>query len=683
MRKRFCFVALTVFLGASINVSCQQEAVDKNDLPEESLENVRFTTSLADDLLSTKTTMNRSGSNVTFNWQTGDKLAIRQIHHRQGFTEPIIQMQATDGLTSTSNPVFTAGFPVVNLNKILEYPGHSGKKFMYQAFYPSSHAQLNPSNKGDLAGCVRLAIPYQQKPKANSFDPAADLLYSDPVYQATQSASDIAGSSPTLKFNRLVAIGIMTLNNLDIPSGDKPSTVEFISMSQGLPLAGNVAARHTTDEFSLENIICSFSKNSITLDCANLSVSNKTLVLHFTCLPAAFTAGKTFKVRVTTKNNRHYEKTVTVPSGKSLEFFSGKATAFSVNMNGTAVSGTTSDSVAPVSKTVTMMTYNVCIFDMYNRLVKNNSFLADRNIYDDIAAVINATGATLVGLNEVDNNRERTGYVNQASQLKSRMNAPRPSGQKTWKHHFAAAIAYSDNEGYGNAVLFDSAEHPEITSRKILLPNKDAADHIISYPIWEPDGTQSGSNTEETRCVSVLETEDCVFATVHLGLCDAGRQRQVDSLNKWFNSRYFNCDKPVFLCGDFNATPEIVPGDYNAMINVDELMGPDWVRVTADMPLTHPSKRPFTNKRLDHFFVYQHSTVHDVTLTSEMVVSNRYDQLGIGTSDNQGMILLSDHYPVVVTFTWTPADQLGFSSNFGDNNKAGKNTALVNVSNSF
>jgi hypothetical protein len=44
---------------------------------------------------------------------------------------------------------------------------------------------------------------------------------------------------------------------------------------------------------------------------------------------------------------------------------------------------------------------------------------------------------------------------------------------------------------------------------------------------------------------------------------------------------------------------------------------------------------------------------------------------------------MSDHYPVVVTFTWTPADQLGFSSNFGDNNKAGKNTTLVNVSNSF
>ena len=78
MRKRFCFVALTVFLGASINVSCQQEAVDKNDLPEESLENVRFTTSLADDLLSTKTTMNRSGSNVTFNWQTGPVTWILQ-----------------------------------------------------------------------------------------------------------------------------------------------------------------------------------------------------------------------------------------------------------------------------------------------------------------------------------------------------------------------------------------------------------------------------------------------------------------------------------------------------------------------------------------------------------------------------------------------------------------------------
>ena len=173
-----------------------------------------------------------------------------------------------------------------------------------------------------------------------------------------------------------------------------------------------------------------------------------------------------------------------------------------------------------------------------------------------------------------------------------------------------------------------------------------------------------------------------MFASVHIGLCDAGRRRQVDVLNEWFNSRYFNYDKPVFLCGDFNATPDIIQGDNNALINVDDLMGPDWVRVTADMPLTHPSGNPFSNKRLDHFFVYQHSTVHDVTLTSEMVVSS-LSNLGLTGWGYQAMTVMSDHYPVVVTFTWTPADQLGFSSNFGDNNKAGKNTTLVNVSNSF
>ena len=231
-------------------------------------------------------------------------------------------------------------------------------------------------------------------------------------------------------------------------------------------------------------------------------------------------------------------------------------------------------------KYVTVMTYNVGAFGKYSK----SSVKA-------VAKVIRASGADIVGLNETDSCNIRHATF-QVRDLANRLG---------WDYAFARALRFGGGS-YGNGV---------VSSGKILS----------SYSIDLPKDTGA-----ETRSVSVVETEDLVFASVHLDYkTEQSQFAQLKVINDHFPSRYAGYGKPVILCGDFNATPE-----SPVMQSMDSL----WTKLSVD-DLTFPSKSP--SKCID--YVYVLSSARGVKVNKVKVIQNKK---------------ASDHIPVVVRLRILP-----------------------------
>ena len=168
-----------------------------------------------------------------------------------------------------------------------------------------------------------------------------------------------------------------------------------------------------------------------------------------------------------------------------------------------------------------------------------------------IAAMIAELGAETVGLNELDSCNRRHN-VNQVEQLAAELNkvgeipgqarndgkgivnnrqsGPDPESQ--WSGRFGRAMSYAGG-AYGCGI---------VTRAKIL-------DHFnIALP------KEEGS---EPRVCVVVETPRYVYAVCHLDhIGDTARLVQARVLTEELQRRYGAADKPVFLAGDFNDTPD-------------------------------------------------------------------------------------------------------------------------------
>lgn len=168
-----------------------------------------------------------------------------------------------------------------------------------------------------------------------------------------------------------------------------------------------------------------------------------------------------------------------------------------------------------------------------------------------IAAMIAELGAETVGLNELDSCNRRHD-VNQVEQLAAELNkvgeipgqaqndgkgivnnrhsGPDPESQ--WSGQFGRAMGYAGG-AYGCGI---------VTRAKIL-------DHFnIALP------KEEGS---EPRVCVVVETPRYVYAVCHLDhIGDTARLVQARVLTEELQRRYGAADKPVFLSGDFNDTPD-------------------------------------------------------------------------------------------------------------------------------
>jgi len=134
-----------------------------------------------------------------------------------------------------------------------------------------------------------------------------------------------------------------------------------------------------------------------------------------------------------------------------------------------------------------------------------------------IAEMIKHERPVLVGLQEVDNGVKRSGRKNQAEEL----------GKLAGLHAtFAKAVPLQGGE-YGNAIL--SREAPSRTYR-------------VSLPGSEP------------RTLLICEFTNCWFGTMHLDLKPDKQMESVEKIQKVVQR--FSATKPVFLTGDWNATPD-------------------------------------------------------------------------------------------------------------------------------
>lgn len=168
--------------------------------------------------------------------------------------------------------------------------------------------------------------------------------------------------------------------------------------------------------------------------------------------------------------------------------------------------------IVSCARPLSVMTYNVGVFS------KNYE-----DSTEQVAELIKASGASLVALNELDScNRRHDAY--QLEQLADALGG--------WNYHFASAFPFAGG-AYGNGIV----------SREPIL-----ASHSI--PLSRFDGS-------EPRSCAVVETERCVFASVHLDYTgQTARISQARMLNDWFCERYSGYGKPVLLCGDMNSTPD-------------------------------------------------------------------------------------------------------------------------------
>ena len=227
--------------------------------------------------------------------------------------------------------------------------------------------------------------------------------------------------------------------------------------------------------------------------------------------------------------------------------------------------------------TITLVSYNVGVFSKY----------VDNSI-PDVADVIRETGAAFVALNELDScNRRHANF--QLQDLAEAMGG--------WSYQFASAFPFADG-AYGNGVL----SRYTVTARyQVDLPKSDGS---------------------EPRSIAVVETDDCVFASVHLDYVgELSQIHQVVALNDWFKAYYAGIRKPVFLCGDFNAEPNS---------ETIRMMEENWTLLSGT-DYTYSTTNP--RKCIDYIFAYKEAAPVKV-ISSEVLTE--------GTAD------FSDHFPIKV-----------------------------------
>lgn len=234
-------------------------------------------------------------------------------------------------------------------------------------------------------------------------------------------------------------------------------------------------------------------------------------------------------------------------------------------------------------KKLTLMTYNI------HHGAPRDSEVINLN---NIASVIRKSGAEVIALQEVDVNTERSGEVDQAKELAELLDM---------HYYFSKSIDYKGGD-YGNMIL---SKYPLTNQRRLELPMPVPGEKrsIALATITLPDG-----NTFE-------------FGSTHFDLQDS-RKEQAAFLNELSK----DLNKPLFIGGDFNATPDseemiVLKKEFNF-----SCIGP--------CPFSIPERNP--NKAID-FVVYNKRVSEKFDFVNSAALKGEY---------------ASDHLPVVSVYMY-------------------------------
>jgi endonuclease/exonuclease/phosphatase family metal-dependent hydrolase len=157
---------------------------------------------------------------------------------------------------------------------------------------------------------------------------------------------------------------------------------------------------------------------------------------------------------------------------------------------------------------------------------------------EPVARLISAHGPDIVGLQEVDQFRKRSGGTDQAEWLRRRLGMI-----VAFAPAFTVRVPGAPDERYGNALL---SWHPFIVTMGYTLFKPDYSQSHPQYPDYYSE--QRGLLYAP---VLLADRQVHVFVT-HLGLTADQRERQVKQIAE-ITARYSG---PKILMGDFNAQPD-------------------------------------------------------------------------------------------------------------------------------
>ncbi|MDR2038256.1 MAG: endonuclease/exonuclease/phosphatase family protein [Bacteroidales bacterium] len=215
--------------------------------------------------------------------------------------------------------------------------------------------------------------------------------------------------------------------------------------------------------------------------------------------------------------------------------------------------------------TVRIMSYNI----------RNARGLDNVTDYNRIADIINKVSPDVVALQELDSVTNRSKQVDVLSQL----------GDLTKMYTvYGASIPY-DGGKYGIGIL--SKEKP-LSWKRISLPGR-----------------------EEARSLLIAEFEQYIVCCTHFSLKAEDRRTSVEMIRHAVSSY----DKPVFLAGDMNATPES---------DVFTSLSEDWIALNNLKQFTIPANEP--RETIDYIFGYKQKgqvySVHQARVLKEPVASD-------------------------------------------------------------
>ena len=167
--------------------------------------------------------------------------------------------------------------------------------------------------------------------------------------------------------------------------------------------------------------------------------------------------------------------------------------------------------------------------------------------------------------------------------------------------HYTSAFPF-DGGGYGIGLTWTKSLTPKAT-HSVLLPRLDGS---------------------EVRALSVADFGRYVVASTHLDhISEAARLAQVDSITRWTKAHYGDTDIPVFLCGDFNDTP-----DSPTLTAVKE----SWQRL---FPIVHTYSADEPSITIDYIFVFKNGTESRVHATAKPYEIDHPENI-------------SDHLPLII-----------------------------------
>lgn len=311
--------SIIIAAGALLAVSCSKEANFSDPVAEENLIDITVIASEKPAAESEDTKTYIDGTSVKWS-DSGEKLKVFEVATPTEGDVVTTQATTAEGVTSDSGATMSFGVTLAGKSE-----GYSS--FDYYAVYPSSAYQTGSAVTG-----IALNTKGAQTPTATNFDATADLLIAKKIENGATQASTLE-----MQFARVVAIGKMTIKNLE--STDPITKITFSAKvgEEAVALAGrtnfNLETAKPVSTYASNTqdhaIILNYEGQNIT---ANTSAG---MVAYFTCYPFAINSETpgSFKVVVETAT-QSFTKEVSVSSAKGLAFNIGKASVFSVNMDG-------------------------------------------------------------------------------------------------------------------------------------------------------------------------------------------------------------------------------------------------------------------------------------------------------------------------------------------------------------